>query len=117
MDEYKVLKDKKVMLVSGNIRSRGILASYLREIGMGVIELSEGSEAIAELMQSWKGRVHAVVMSDRIQDMDTEDLSVALKSISMTKDIPQIIVASKLSNADGAGIAGRTTLPKPFRKR
>jgi len=117
MDEYKVLKDKKVMLVSGNIRSRGILASYLREIGMGVIELSEGSEAIAELMQSWKGRVHAVVMSDRIQDMDTEDLSVALKSISMTKDIPQIIVASKMSNADGAGIAGRTTLPKPFRKR
>jgi two-component system, sensor histidine kinase and response regulator len=115
-----VLKDKNLLIVDDNSMNRNIAKVYLQEAGCIVSEAASAAEALSMLIRTEGGcSFKAVLVDYKMPDMTGFDLSVALKAIPTTKDIPLILLTSMANERDAKqakinGFSGY--LSKPYKR-
>ncbi len=115
------LKNKNVLIISGNRTYRSILREYLNSCGCQSVEVSKNKEiaAILEAPNSSRAPVDLILADYQIPESDSHDLITEIREIEFSKEIPIVILTSVGKRGDGLickkmGIAGY--LSKPFKQ-
>jgi CheY-like chemotaxis protein len=85
---------KKILLVEDNDEVRELLALFMKRLGYNVFEAATGLEAIDRA-----STLHPdlILMDLRLPGMNGDDVTVQLKAIPSTKDIPVLITTGYLA--------------------
>jgi two-component system sensor histidine kinase/response regulator len=120
--DYAALRGRRIMIIDDHAINREVGKIYLEEIGIMVDEAKSATEALSKLIRCDGSKcIHEAILIDcHMPGMNGHDLSAALKAISVTKDIPLLLVTSVASNDEAKkaktnGFAGYLT--KPYKRK
>lgn len=116
--DYAILNGRSIMIVDESPDDSGRLRDCLEKEGVDIKIVPSGAHAMLELMK-FEDPCDGVLVSQDLSDIKAYDLSVALGVISTTKDIPLILMSSKISfEVEDTKSTNKFTnkISKPFRK-
>ena len=106
-----VLSEKRVLIADPADQSRQALAHYLRDKGLEVLEVSDGSKALAETLLR---RPSVLLLDMSVPILGPERLIQILRSNPNTKDLPLFFLSDREQNVSGFRPGVDQFIRRPF---